>query len=89
MRDIKMHRIVVNVETGEQQIVPLTPEEIEKIKNTPIPKPTLEEQKRNRMNAYMQESDPLFFKVQRGEATLEEWNQKIEEIRQRFPYPNP
>jgi hypothetical protein len=84
-----MHRIVVNVETGEQKIVPLTPEEIEKIKNTPIPKPTLEEQKRNRMNSYIQESDPLFFKVQRGEATLEEWNQKIEEIRQRFPYPNP
>jgi hypothetical protein len=43
----------------------------------------------SRAAAYTQESDPLFFKVQRGEATLEEWNQKIEEIRQRFPYPNP
>jgi hypothetical protein len=35
--------------------------------------------------AYIDESDPLFFKVQRGEATLEEWLAKIEEIKSRYP----
>ena len=33
------------------------------------------------------ESDPLFFKAQGGEATLEEWQAKVTEIRDRFPYP--
>jgi hypothetical protein len=43
---------------------------------------------RNRSLAYQQEADPLFFKYQRGEATKEEWESKIEEIRQRYPYPS-
>jgi hypothetical protein len=38
-----------------------------------------------RKAAYIAESDPLFFKVQRGEATKQEWLDKIEEIKQRFP----
>lgn len=38
-----------------------------------------------RANAYAKESDPLFFKSQRGEATTEEWLAKIEEIKARFP----
>jgi len=41
----------------------------------------------NRKLAYQNESDPLFFKAQRGEAELSEWEAKIEVIRQRFPYP--
>ena len=40
----------------------------------------------SRSVAYRQEADPLFFKYQRGEATKEEWEAKIEEIRQRYPY---
>lgn len=36
--------------------------------------------------AYQFESDPLFFKVQRGEATMDEWNAKVAEIRARYPY---
>jgi ABC-type Fe3+-hydroxamate transport system substrate-binding protein len=40
---------------------------------------------RSRKNAYQIESDPLFFKTQRGEATIEEWQAKIEEIKQRYP----
>lgn len=35
--------------------------------------------------AYINEADPLFFKAQRGEATMEEWNAKIAEIKARFP----
>ena len=42
---------------------------------------------RNRATAYTAEADPLFFKSQRGEATIEEWEAKVEEIRTRYPYP--
>lgn len=38
-----------------------------------------------RAAAYRNESDPLFFKVQRGEATMDEWLAKIDEIRSRHP----
>jgi hypothetical protein len=41
----------------------------------------------DRARAYTAEADPLFFKTQRGEAALEEWEAKVEEIRQRYPYP--
>ena len=34
--------------------------------------------------AYAQESDPLFFKWQRGESTQQEWLDKINEIKARF-----
>ena len=47
----------------------------------------LAEARANRANAYTQESDPLFFKAQRGEATIEEWQAKVQEIKDRFPYP--
>ena len=39
-----------------------------------------------RAKAYPVESDPLFFKAQRGEVTIEEWQAKVEEIKTRFPY---
>jgi predicted P-loop ATPase len=39
----------------------------------------------NRRAAYMAESDPLFFKAQRGEATMDEWQAKVAEIKTRFP----
>lgn len=38
-----------------------------------------------RANAYKEESDSIFFKWQRGEATQQEWLDKIEDILQRFP----
>ena len=38
-----------------------------------------------RKQAYITESDPLFFKWQRGEATQQEWLDKIADISQRFP----
>lgn len=40
----------------------------------------------NRAAAYKAEADPLFFKAQRGEATQQEWLDKVAEIQQRFPY---
>ena len=42
--------------------------------------------KQNRSNAYIKESDPLFFKYQRGEITENEWLNKIKEIKERYPY---
>lgn len=41
----------------------------------------------NRLEAYRNESDPLHMKWQRGEATQQEWLDKIEEIKARFPKP--
>lgn len=39
-----------------------------------------------RMKAYQNESDPLFFKAQRGEATIEEWKASVESIKLKYPY---
>ena len=47
----------------------------------------LQQVENNRRNAYRNEADPLYLKWQRGEATEQEWLDKIEEIRERFPKP--
>jgi hypothetical protein len=39
----------------------------------------------NRRAAYIADADPLFFKAQRGEATMEEWQAKVADIKARFP----
>jgi hypothetical protein len=38
-----------------------------------------------RADAYRNESDPLFFKAQRNEVTMEEWAAKVNEIKTRYP----
>lgn len=38
-----------------------------------------------RREAYIKESDPLFFKYQRKECTKKDWLNKIEEIKKRYP----
>lgn len=55
--------------------------------NTPapadaVPGPDYREMRRQ---AYQLESDPLFFKAQRGEATMQDWLDKIAEIKARWP----
>lgn len=40
----------------------------------------------SRRVAYREESDSLFFKWQRGEIEKQEWLDKVQEIRERFPY---
>jgi hypothetical protein len=47
----------------------------------------IENLKAARATAYAEEADPLFFKAQRDEAELTEWEAKVQEIRDRFPYP--
>jgi hypothetical protein len=49
--------------------------------------PTKADQEELRRSAYQQEADPLFFMSQRGEATVEEWQAKVAEIKARYPYP--
>lgn len=40
-----------------------------------------------RAEAYRTESDPIFFKWQRGSATEQEWLDKVAEIKARYPDP--
>ena len=53
------------------------------------PEPTPEEKaealRMEKQYAYQTESDPLFFKWQRGEATEQEWLDKVAEIKARYP----
>jgi hypothetical protein len=49
-----------------------------------IPIKAAEEASHQRQQAYTAESDPLFFKAQRGEATMEEWQAKVAEIKARY-----
>jgi hypothetical protein len=49
-------------------------------------RPSNAEQEQNRLKAYQKQSDPVFFLFQRGEATQEEWEAKVAEIKERYPY---
>lgn len=49
--------------------------------------PSLEQQQAARAEAYRTEADPLYFKAQRGEATMDEWLALVAEIKMRYPYP--
>lgn len=49
------------------------------------PEEVLKTAQANRKAAYIAESDPLFFKYQRGEATEQEWLNKVAEIKATFP----
>jgi hypothetical protein len=50
------------------------------------PRPSNEAQAELRRKAYEAEADPIFFLIQRGEATQADWQAKIDEIKERFPY---
>lgn len=43
--------------------------------------------KENRRLAYAKESDPVFFKWQRGEATEQEYLDSVEKVKRDYPYP--
>jgi hypothetical protein len=58
----------------------LSPDEIERLQAD-----LAEQVRQQRADAYRQEADPLFFKSQRGEATHQEWLDKVAEIQARFP----
>ena len=52
---------------------------------SPEPPPVVIPYDESRRGAYILEADPLFFKAQRGEATMQEWKDKVAEIKARFP----
>lgn len=54
-------------------VVDKTPEEVNKIIDF------------FRFDAYRNESDGLYFKAQRGEATMEDWINKVAEIKAKYP----
>jgi len=56
-----------------------------KVDQTKVAELKAAEAEANRKAAYIAEADPLFFKAQRGEATVEEWQAKIAEIKTRYP----
>lgn len=62
------------------QVTPLSAEEIAQIQSD-----RAEQTRLQRQAAYQAEADPLFFKWQRGEATEQDWLDKIAEIKTRFP----
>ena len=87
-----MHTTTVNVSTGEIVQIPYT---IEEQAEYDTKKAAWDagakdrhnaEAKRQRSAAYAAETDSLFFKSQRGEATVQEWQDKVAEIKARFPY---
>lgn len=45
------------------------------------------EAQQQRAAAYAAEADPLFFKAQRGEVSMDDWTAAVEAIRARYPYP--
>jgi hypothetical protein len=65
-----------------------TEAELEAAYTAAIAELALEQAKQQRATAYRNEADPLFFKAQRGEATIEEWQLKVAEIRSLYPYSN-
>jgi hypothetical protein len=87
-----MHTTTVNVITGEVVQVPFTAQEQAEYDTKKAAWDAgandrhNAEAKRRRAAAYTAEADSLFFKSQRGEATVQEWQDKIAEIKSRFPY---
>ena len=48
----------------------------------------IEQVRRKRAAAYAAESDPIFFKAQRGEATMDDWRTAVASIQLSIPYPD-
>lgn len=82
-----MFRLEYNLETGETTEVPLTQEEIAAIEAA---KPTLEQRnaaiKVQRAERMKVEADPMFFQVEAGEISREEWLAVRQRIRDDLPY---
>ncbi len=76
--------VITDAVTGEVTTVPFTEEEIVAFEKDFIKKKE-EQASINRALAYREESDPLFFKWQRDEATEQEWLDKVAEIKARYP----
>jgi hypothetical protein len=72
------HIAVLNEASKSFDYVPRSAQEL-------TPQQQNERADRLRAAAYRNESDPLGMKFLRGEVTKEEWQEKIKEIRERYP----
>lgn len=72
--------LVDGVWTQAWDVIPLTEEELAQREAKRI-----RQVEGERAYAYRNESDPLFFKWQRGEATQQDWLDKVAEIKARYP----
>lgn len=70
-----------------EQLVAISDEEFFALQQEQIQPLTTEQIRLYKQAAYQTEADPLFFKMQRGEATREEWLAKVDEIKARFSQP--
>ena len=75
--------LVEGIWTQTWQITAMSAEEVAQTLGQQV-----EQVRQQRQQAYQNEADPLFFKAQRSEATLDEWQSKIAEIKVRYPNPN-
>ena len=78
-----------DAKTGQSTTREMNVEEIAQIEESARHSAELEAQQleNQKRNAYAAESDPLFFKWQRGEGTEQAWLDKVAEIQARYPYP--
>lgn len=64
----------------------ITDDEASELQNSPLTADQIQEAvTAARAAAYVKESDPLFFKYQRGEVLKEDWLAKVDEIKARYP----
>ena len=82
------NKTVYDFSSNTEETVPLTREEESYFSSTKESvEDIIDRQRQLRAMAYKNEADLLFFKWQREEITKEEWVDKIQEIKQLYPYP--
>lgn len=64
-------------------LIPISEQQALEIANQTKEPLTSEQIKQIRQQMFEKEADPLFFKAQRGEVTMDQWLAKITEIRSR------
>lgn len=79
----KLVAVVPYVEDGQVFTIQVEPKTEEDLANEAASLSAAN--KAARAQAYKDESDPLYFKAQRGEATMQEWLDKVQEIKNRYP----
>lgn len=63
-------------------------EECEEYWLTLEPRLVHEEILTSRQAAYREQSDPVYFQMQRGEASEQDWLDSVASVREQYPYPN-
>lgn len=79
---IEQETETLNVEAGTKgfQEIDLNPSENKSASDM------IEDVQKSRRLSYAELSDPIFFQLQRGEATEEEWLEAIEQVKEMHPY---